>query len=121
MVQALVRFSPLSYPPAMDASKTPAPRELQLLALVISERIGREVAKLLEAKTGDPAPYGTVYTLLGDMAEAGWVKARDGERGGRRVRYFKLTGAGVAALARGRQYYSKLAAFGLPKAVGESK
>lgn len=112
MVQKLARFSMMNYAPPMDPNKVPSPRELQLLALVVTKRIGREVAKLLEQETGKKAPYGTVYTVLGDMAEAGWVDAEDGERNGRRIRSFQISGLGAAALNRGREYYRGLAGFG---------
>lgn len=96
----------------MDRNKVPSPRELQLLALVVTERIGREVAKLYERETGERIPYGTVYTLLADMEEAGWVRSREDKRNGRRVRLFEIRGLGAKALNRGREYYRGLAEFG---------
>lgn len=96
----------------MDPEKTPSPRELQLLALVVTETIGRDVAKAYEQETGKRIPYGTVYSLLDQMEEAGWVRSRDDMRNGRRVRHFKLKGPGVKALNRGREYYRGLAEFG---------
>ena len=97
----------------MDPKKQiPSPRELELLALVGTGRIGREVVKLYEKETGRQLPYGTAYTLLDDMAKAGWISSRDDVRSGRRVRIFRIKGAGSRALDRGREYYLSLAQFG---------
>ena len=97
----------------MDPKKIPSARELQLLALVVKETIGREVAKVFEKETGKRIPYGTVYSLLDAMAEAGWVSSREEMRNGRRIRLFRIKGAGAKALNRGRDHYHGLANFGL--------
>lgn len=95
----------------MDTSKVPSPRELQLLALVVSERIGREIVKHYESKTGKRLPYGTAYTLLNSMAEAGWISSKDDIRNGRRVRRYQIQSGGSKALNRARDYYRGLADF----------
>ena len=96
----------------MDTQKMPSPRELQLLALIVRERNGREIAKLFEQETGSRIPYGTVYTVLGDMVDAGWASSKDQSKGDRRGRLFQIRGPGVKALNRGRDYYLRLARFG---------
>lgn len=94
----------------------PTPRQLQLLALIVVESIGRDITKRLSKKLGKRVPYSSVYTALGDLEERGWVSSRDSERGGRRIREFKLTGPGVRVLNEAREYYRNLADFG----TGES-
>lgn len=93
--------------------RTPSPVETQLLALVDSERSGREVAKLYQQETGKEIPYGTLYTTFRRLKEAGWVTARDDEDEDGRVRYFRITGIGAAALSDARDYYRGLAGFAL--------
>jgi DNA-binding PadR family transcriptional regulator len=86
---------------------------LQLLALIVTERNGREIAKLFQKETGQRLPYGTVYATLKLMEEAGWVSAKDElrDRDRRWVRLFRITGAGTKALNRGREFYRDLADF----------
>jgi DNA-binding PadR family transcriptional regulator len=56
----------------------------------VSKREGREVA------------YGSVHVILSRLVDGGLVKATMGEptaeRGGRRKRYYEVTGAGQSAL-----------------------
>lgn len=95
----------------MRSKGLPTPRQLQLLALVVTERIGRDVTKLLEKEVGRRVAYTSVYTALGDLEERGWVKSRESERGGRRIRLFKITGPGERALNQARDFYSRLSKF----------
>jgi PadR family transcriptional regulator PadR len=64
----------------------------------------------------DPAP-GAIYTTLDRLEEKGYVSSRVGEstpeRGGRAKRYYRATGAGVAALKRAQRDFARLAE-GLP-------
>jgi DNA-binding PadR family transcriptional regulator len=59
----------------------------------------------------EPSP-GALYTTLDRLEERGLVASRFGdpspERGGRSKRYFKVTAAGVAALARVQRGYQRL-------------
>ena len=48
-------------------------------------------------------PYGTLYTAMRRLGEAGWVEARETEEGDRRVRLFKLSGNGAKALSKLRE------------------
>ena len=60
-------------------------------------------AEIAERTDREPAP-GALYTTLDRLEEKGLVTSRFGDptpqRGGRAKRFFKVTGAGVAALAR---------------------
>ncbi|MCC7173410.1 MAG: PadR family transcriptional regulator [Planctomycetes bacterium] len=93
----------------------PSPVELQLLALTITERSGREVAKLYEDETRRSMSWGTLYTTLRRMAESKWVTVRDGADEDGRIRYFKITGKGATALERAREHHRGLAGFGLAR------
>lgn len=86
-------------------------RELQLLQLVISERSGRDVAKLYAETTGEPIQYGTVYTLFEDMEQRGWVRMRETTERGRVVRMFKITGGVGVAILNGAVVESRSAGF----------
>lgn len=91
----------------------PSEIEMKLLALVATERSGREAAKKFKAVEGRPMSYGTLYTTFRRLKEAGWVTMRDDADADGRVRYFKITGRGVDALERARRYHERLATFGL--------
>ncbi len=91
----------------------PTDTEFQLLALTVTERTGREVGKLFEKETGRSISFGTLYTSFRRMREAGWVAMRDDEDEDGRLRWFRITGAGVEALALARERYQQLAKFGL--------
>jgi DNA-binding PadR family transcriptional regulator len=66
----------------------------------IAKRIGRETAP------------GALYTTLERLEEKGLVRSRIGEptpeRGGRAKRYYKVTAAGVKAVARAQRAYRRL-------------
>jgi DNA-binding PadR family transcriptional regulator len=91
----------------------PSNVEFQLLALVVSERSGREVAKAFKDATGKAISYGTLYTTFRRLAEWKWVTVRDDEDGDGRVRWFKITGAGAKAMEKARERFRKLASFGI--------
>jgi DNA-binding PadR family transcriptional regulator len=93
-------------------AKIPSGVELQLLALVVRERSGIEVADLYERETKTSISPGTLYTTFRRMREAGWVSAQDGVDEDGRIRYFKLTAIGATALEKGRSYYRDLSRFG---------
>lgn len=93
--------------------KLPSDVEMQLLALVDTERSGREVALRYKAETGRTISYGTLYTTFRRLKEEGWVSVRDDADEDGRVRYFKITGAGVTALRSAREHHASLAAFAL--------
>jgi PadR family transcriptional regulator, regulatory protein PadR len=66
----------------------------------IAKRIGRETTP------------GALYTTLERLEEKGLVKSHIGEptpqRGGRAKRYYKVTAAGVKAIARAQRAYRRL-------------
>ena len=87
-------------------------REYQLLSLVLTERTGREVAKLFKAETGKTIPYGTLYSTFKRLKDAGLVSHADTHDEDGRLRYFKITGAGAKALNAAREHYLSLLDFG---------
>lgn len=91
----------------------PSETEFRLLALVASERSGREVAKAFEKETKRPIAYGTLYVTFGRLKDAGWVTVRDDEDADGRVRWFRITAEGSKAMKRAREHYHGLATFGL--------
>jgi DNA-binding PadR family transcriptional regulator len=78
------------------------PAELNvLLALAGGEMHGYGIMKDVEARTGDKAlGPGTLYRTLDGLLERGWVEeAGVEEEGGRRRRYYRITGSGMRAAA----------------------
>ena len=78
---------------------------------------GVTIAEKLEERTGDRPTVGKLYTTLDRLTQKGFLEDRMGEptaeRGGRRKRYFRITGAGQRAAGGA---YNRLAALadGLP-------
>ncbi|MBK8096041.1 MAG: PadR family transcriptional regulator [Planctomycetes bacterium] len=91
----------------------PSTVEFQLLALVVTERSGRDVAHALKNETGRTISYGTLYTTFRRLRESGWVSVRDDVDEDGRVRWFRITAAGLKAMERAREQYRGLAEFGL--------
>lgn len=83
-------------------------RETLLLSYLVTERIGRELAKLYKEETGRRIPYATIYLILDRLKERGLVRCRESEVNGRRVRFFKLAGSGAVALEQARRYYESV-------------
>ncbi|WP_293913837.1 PadR family transcriptional regulator [Deinococcus sp.] len=73
------------------------------------ERYGLEIGKEVDARTGGLLTLnaGSLYPALHRLEKSGWVQAeeRSPPRGGPRVRYYTLTAAGLAELARRRDAY----------------
>lgn len=83
------------------------------MALVAHDELaGREVAKRFEEEYSKSISYGTLYTTFRRLKEEGWVSMREDEDEDGRIRYFKLTGGGKAALREGACSYSALGALG---------
>lgn len=91
----------------------PSETELRLLALVVTERSGREVAQAFERETGREISFGTLYVTFRRLKEAGWITVRDDRNADGRVRWFRITGAGSTAMQRAREHHRHLAQFGL--------
>lgn len=85
----------------------PSRTEYEVLSLTIRERTGREIAKEFERQAGRPISFGTLYTTLRRMKDAGWVAVRDSEDEDGRLRWFRLKAEGARALARARTPYSR--------------
>ena len=77
--------------------KLPSKREWQLLALVLIERSGREVADRYMRETGESLSYGTVYATFKKLKERGWVRYSHTEDEDGRVRRFRITASGIKA------------------------
>ena len=100
----------------------PNEREMRLLTSIGgSERSGRDVAIRYKEQFSSEISYGSVYVTLGRMKEKGWIESRDDEDEDGRVRFFKLTGLGERALARGAENYGFLASLANSVVSGLSK
>ena len=84
---------------------------MKILSLVLSKRSGREVAELYRCEWGEPISYGTLYTTLRRLSNAGWVSVEEARDPDRRVRWYHITGRGVKAMNRGREHYRRIADF----------
>lgn len=87
----------------------PSPMQLKILSLVLGKRSGREVAELYRREWGEPISYGTLYTTLRRLSEAGWVSIEEARAPDGRVRWYHISGRGVKAMNRGREYYRRIA------------
>lgn len=70
------------------------------MALGAREVSGRDLAKRYDEENGSSISFGTLYTTMRRLKEAGWVEARDDGEGDGRVRFFKMSGAGARVLPR---------------------
>ncbi len=86
----------------------PTPTELQLLALVVTERNGREAAQLYQQETGAKISYGTLYTTFRRLREKGWVRTARRHSTDARVRCLRITSLGQRRLQEGRTHYGSL-------------
>lgn len=63
---------------------------------------GVTIRQAVDEATGKETSFGAVYATLDRLQDKGFVSSRQGEatpeRGGRAKRYFKIEGAGLAAL-----------------------
>ena len=79
--------------------KLPSDTELDLLnALGRQEISGRDLARQYQKETGKNLSYGTLYSAMRRLKDAGWVEARDDEDEDGRVRFFKISPNGSRAL-----------------------
>ena len=79
-----------------------------MLLLVVTERTGREVAQAFARATGKEISYGTLYTTFRRMADNGWVRVRDDDKDDRRLRWFRITGAGLSAVRKAQAEHGRL-------------
>jgi DNA-binding PadR family transcriptional regulator len=87
----------------MKQEAEPNRREAVILAILMNgERYGRDIRDQYEERVGRSMPLGSLYVTLDRMEQKGFLRSRMGEcsheRGGNRRKYYRLTGAGEAAL-----------------------
>lgn len=84
--------------------KMPSETEWALLELLPAREInGRDLAKLYEKEMGKPISYGTLYTTMRRLKDAGWIESREDSENDRRARYFKMSAPGMRNQALVRQ------------------
>ena len=83
--------------------------ELVLLAVGVldDDAYGVSIKAEIESRTGRTSSIGAMHSALSRLEEKGFIRSHEGgataSRGGRRKRYFQLTGAGKAALVRSNE------------------
>jgi len=88
--------------------------ELVLLTIagLLSEAYSVAICDEIEKHTGRSAKLGVVHAVLHRLEEKGLVKSKLGEatsaRGGKRKRYYTVTGAGKAALLKVKEIRDQL-------------
>jgi DNA-binding PadR family transcriptional regulator len=97
-------------PPKGVAMRDPVGFELLLLTILLDQPSGAYgimIMNRVEERTGKVPSVGAVYKSLDRLQEKGFIGSWWGEptaqRGGRRKRYYKLTGSGQEAVRRARQ------------------
>lgn len=77
---------------------------LQVLKQEPSDAYGVTILERIKARTNKEPSIGALYTTLDRLEKKGFVKSWWGEatpeRGGRRKRYYEITGQGVHAITR---------------------
>ncbi|MCG8605816.1 PadR family transcriptional regulator [bacterium] len=88
--------------------------ELVLLtvSILLEGAYGVAIKNEVEKQTGRKLSISAIHSVLHRLERKGFVASRVGgataERGGRRKRFFKLTGAGKAALVESRDLRERL-------------
>ena len=88
--------------------------QIVLLAILRlgDEAYGAAVRDVIAARTNRQPSAGALYTTLDRLEEKGLVRSRFGDptpqRGGRAKRFFKVSAAGVEAVARAQRSYQQL-------------
>jgi PadR family transcriptional regulator, regulatory protein PadR len=83
--------------------------ELVLLAIGVLDdnAYGVTVREEISQRTGRSTSIGALHSALSRLEEKGFIASQEGgataERGGRRKRFYRLTGSGKAALMRGHE------------------
>jgi DNA-binding PadR family transcriptional regulator len=103
----------------MPKAATPPLRDFELVVLLAVLRLGDEgypvsIRDAIEARTERQVSRAAVFITLERLEEKGLVTSRYGDptpvRGGRAKRYFRATGAGIAAARRSVNEVSSLTA-----------
>src|SRR4051812_35246087 len=96
--------------------------EYQLLSVLMREprdAYGASIQERMRERGGREVSLGAIYTALERLEKKGFVSSSWGEataeRGGRRKRYYKIKGAGAAAVRYSEQIFSSFGAAGTPK------
>ena len=96
--------------PALDRELKKGATELLLLSVLEARpRHGYELGKLIEAQSGGRLVFhlDSLYPLLYRLEERGWIKGAWVEKPGeRRRRFYRLTAAGLKALAQQRETWT---------------
>jgi DNA-binding PadR family transcriptional regulator len=89
--------------------KWPSPIEFSLLAVLGSQEMsGREIAEAFKAEHARSISYGTLYTALRRLKEAGWIEVREDADADGRLKFFKLTGSGRATIRSALQAHQRV-------------
>jgi DNA-binding PadR family transcriptional regulator len=90
--------------------------QIVLLAILRlrEDAYGVSIRSEISVRTGRSATRGALYTTLDRLEEKGLVKSRMGDptpvRGGRAKRYYKVSGAGMRAIAQAQRAYRQMLA-----------
>ena len=102
----------------MDLSQT----ELWILKSLVGgrQRYGLEIRKLIKQSFGRNISFSSLYPKLEQLEEKEFIEAQEGtedplEGVGTKRRYFKITGAGAAALDEWEQAYASMADSAIPE------
>ncbi|MBB5206872.1 PadR family transcriptional regulator [Chiayiivirga flava] len=94
----------------LDREMKKGSAELIILSIVEARaRHGYEISKLIETRSNGQLKFhvASLYPLLYRLEERGWLQGRWVEKAGeRRRRFYSLTAAGRAALARQRETWN---------------
>lgn len=91
--------------------------EFEALVLMAVLRLGenaygKTIRQTVEERAGRTAVIGAIFATLERLEQKGYVSSRRGEptpeRGGRAKRYFKIEGAGVAALEEMQRAHQRM-------------
>ena len=94
---------------ARSSRAVPSPMQMKVLSLIVAKRSGHEVAELYRREWGEPLSHGTLYTTLRRLREAGWLSVEEIRDADGRLRWYHISGRGVKAMSRGREYYRRIA------------
>ncbi|MGE0772848.1 MAG: PadR family transcriptional regulator [Cyclobacteriaceae bacterium] len=79
---------------------------LLTIAVLADEAYGVSIKEDIERRTTRQVSIGALHSTITRLEEKGFIKSWLGgataERGGRRKRYFKLTGSGITALNKSK-------------------
>ena len=91
--------------------------DLKVLSVLShGEKYGLEIMKEVKEREGGKLNLGSLYNVMNRLERKGFVKSKWGEetsgRGGNRRKYYKITGAGEAALNQQKGFFKRIWGFG---------